>query len=72
MQEQYEWDNTSILRAIESWLNSSRASSPNLSTIYLWLNGKNFDWAPGIRREFETLCDKHGVRAEVDKLLDGM
>lgn len=33
MQEQYEWDNTSILRAIESWLNSSRASSPNLSTI---------------------------------------
>lgn len=40
MQEQYDWDGTSLLRAIESWLNSSRASNPNLSTISLWVNGR--------------------------------
>jgi hypothetical protein len=72
MQEQYDWDDTSLLRAIESWRNSLRASNPNLSTISLWVNGKNSDWGPDTRGEFQTLCDKHGVRAKVGKLFNGV
>lgn len=72
MQEQYDWNDTSILRAIELWLNSSRASNPNLRSIYLWVNGKNSDWGPETRWGLHKLCDQHGVKVDVGKLFAHM